>query len=148
MHDRSVSPGGAFVSLVSCLRAHLLRKSPYHADPRGNGCRDNLSPHTILAAYTAPQSRDDVGNSALSTGNHLQRLVFRVGYARLCGAEEHALLKAPAMLSPVTAIQNSYLSYRGNEYTESACPTLENPGSAVTSHALRSMASSAAKESA
>jgi hypothetical protein len=109
VHDRSVSPGGAFVSLVPSLRAHLRRKSPYHADPCGNGRRDNLSPHAILAGYTASQSRDDVGNSALPTRNHLQRLVFRVGYPRLCGTEENALLITPAILSWISGIELSFL---------------------------------------
>ncbi len=42
----------------------------------------------------------------------------------------------------------AYVSYLGSEYTDSPFPTFANSGSAVTSHAPRSMASSAAKASA
>ncbi len=41
-----------------------------------------------------------------------------------------------------------YFSWRGREYTDRAFPIFENSGSAVTSHAPRSTASSAAKASA
>lgn len=80
VHASRINPGGAVVSLVSGLRAQLLRKPSHYADTSSARLRDNLFPPKVLATHRGAQSHDDVGNFYLPARNQLQRLVFRLGY--------------------------------------------------------------------